>query len=59
MNMNVNLNLTRLAGFFLPSSENAKAVMELPYKVKFLLVDLKLTKYLLKWTSRVSSRLCY
>jgi len=57
--MNVNLNLIQLAGIFLPSSENANAVMELPYKVKFLLVHLKLTKYLLKWTCRVSSRLSY
>ena len=48
MNLNLNLNLIQLAGIFSPSSENANAVMELPNKVKFLLVDLKLTKYLLK-----------
>ena len=48
MSLNLNLNLIQLAGIFLPSSENANAVMELPNKVKFLLVDLKLTKYLLK-----------
>ena len=34
MNLNLNLNLIQLAEIFLPSSENANAVMELPYKVK-------------------------
>ena len=35
MNLNLNLNLIQLAGIFLPSSENANAVMKLPNKVKF------------------------
>ena len=39
MNLNVKLNLIQLAGIFLPRSENANAVMKLPYMVKFLLVD--------------------
>ena len=43
MSLNLNLNLIQLAGIFLPSSEDANAVMKLPYKVKFLPVDLKLT----------------